>query len=64
MHFNSLPDYVMRTVFFSLTSAIFVFVVMLLLTPCIPRKLGTNDRSLQPLFWTFSRSQEMRREKH
>ena len=30
MHFNVLPDYVMRTVFFSLTGAIFVFVLLLL----------------------------------
>ena len=37
MHFNSvLPDNVMRTVFFSLTSAIFVFVLMLLLTALHP----------------------------
>jgi hypothetical protein len=37
MHFNNvLPDYVMRTVFFSLTGAIFVFVGMLLLTPLHP----------------------------
>jgi len=37
MHFNNvLPDYVMRTVFFSLTGAIFVFVVTLLLTALHP----------------------------
>ena len=37
MHFNNvLPDYVMRTVFFSLTGAIFVFVLMLLLTALFP----------------------------
>ena len=36
MHINVLPDHVMRTVFFSLTSAIFVFVGMLLLTTLLP----------------------------
>ena len=37
MHFNNvLPDYVMRTVFFSLTGAIFVFVGMLLLATMHP----------------------------
>ena len=33
---NVLPDYVMRTVFFSLTAAIAVFVGMLLLTTLHP----------------------------
>lgn len=36
MHFAVLPDYVMRTVFLSLTGAIFVFVAMLLLTALHP----------------------------
>jgi hypothetical protein len=37
MHFNNpLPNYVMRTVFLSLTGAIFVFVVVLLLTALHP----------------------------
>ena len=36
MHINVLPTHVMRTVFFSLTAAIFVFVGMLLLTTMHP----------------------------
>ena len=36
MTINVLPDHVMRTVFFSLTAAIFVFVGMLLLTTMHP----------------------------
>ena len=36
MHINVLPDHVMRAVFFSLTSAIFVFVGVLLLTTLHP----------------------------
>jgi hypothetical protein len=36
MHFTVLPDYVMRTVYLSLTGAIFVFVAMLSLTALHP----------------------------
>jgi hypothetical protein len=36
MHINVLPDHVMRTVFLSLTAAIFVLVGMLLVTTLHP----------------------------